>query len=235
MIQSWLWLMLITTISEALNQGNNNPSETIVKTVKNLFKNTNLQLTKIGILFVKLFRAIGEDEVRVKSLVVELVPLDGWTDLRTEHDVFNIAITRPGGPPGPCLCSPSGHQEQTGSKSEPRVRSWHPIWGRWTGGGQWSEHYTSHVTLSTGQTFSGNFILMKSSHPEQISKSAHYPRFPSNTSIYPHTRDLCLLIIFPRGFYFYFSTATLWNLYQNIRTAEILSRNDSNACSLAQL
>ena len=127
--------MLITTISEALNQGNNNPSETIVKTVKNLFKNTNQKLTKIGILFVKLFRAIGEDEVRVKSLVVELVPLDGWTDLRTEHDVFNIAITRPGGPPGPCLCSPSGHQEQTGSKSEPRVPELAPNMGQMDRGG----------------------------------------------------------------------------------------------------
>ena len=108
--------MLITTISEALNQGNNNPSETIVKTVTYLLKNTNPKLTKIGILFVKLFRAIGEDKVRVKSLVLELVPLDGWTDLRTEHDVFNIAITRPGGPPGPLsllsLRTPGANWEQ---------------------------------------------------------------------------------------------------------------------------
>ena len=129
--------MLITTISEALNQGNNNPSETIVKTVKNLFKNTNLQLTKIGILFVKLFRAIGEDEVRVKSLVVELVPLDGWTDLRTEHDVFNIAITHPGGPPGsPVSALPQDTRSKLGANLSPRSGAGTQYGADGQGGGQ---------------------------------------------------------------------------------------------------
>ena len=56
--------------------------------------------------------------------------------------------------------------------------------------------------------FLQNFILIKSSHPEQISKSAHYPRSPSNyINISSHQRFMSRVIIFP-GWFLLFSTTT---------------------------
>ena len=54
------------------------------------------------------------------------------------------------------VCAPSGRSEQTGSKSEPRDPESEPNMGQMGEGegGQWSEHYPSHVTSGTRQGWS---------------------------------------------------------------------------------
>lgn len=164
-----------------------------------------------------MFCAIRENKVWVKSLVMELVPLDGWTDLRIEHDdclqYYNIAITCPhwgyedwGCPLGDTrLWSllPEDDQSKLGANLSSGTRTQSgPNMGQMgeEGAVKWTLlHYPSHVTSGDGhqcghhqETFSRILFWWS---PRIQNKSVKVPIIHAplqTTSIYPHIRDLCL-------------------------------------------
>ena len=148
--------------------------------------------------------------------------------------VYNIAITGPDWgyedwavpwvTPGSDLCSLRtirANWEQIWARGPEHSQD--PIWGRWARGAlKWTLPLSCDIgwwspAWSAPGDFLQNFILIKSSHPEQISKSAHYPRSPSNyINISSHQRFMSRVIIFPGWFFIIFHNNQILEIQNSV-------------------
>ena len=159
--------------------------------------------------------------------------------------VYNIAITGPDWgyedwavpwvTPGSDLCSLRtirANWEQIWARGPEHSQD--PIWGRWARGAlKWTLPLSCDIgwwspAWSAPGDFLQNFILIKSSHPEQISKSAHCPRSPSDyINISSHQRFMSRVIIFP-GWFLLFSTTTRFSRSRTLFEDHNIFADDSN-------
>lgn len=239
--------MLITTIRKPPNQGNNCH---LVRYKSQPVKNHDIQTKTHQSLdpLLETLRNSGRQSLsKVSGYEADATSWRDWSPDRTSW-LFSIMLSLV--QTGPRLRqrrSPGSRQSLISVSSLCSLRTiranWEqiwapgpgvsedPIWGRWARGG--AVKWTLPLSCDIGDTRDGhhwsapgdflrNFILMKSSsHPEQISKSAHYPRSPSNyINISSHQRFMSRVMIFP-GWFLLFSTTTRISIKICVKTIRV--------------